>query len=97
MADEIIATNCHITDLLRKLQGSSASRTTKALTSLSKATRKSENVVKCRKAGAINVLLSFLRSSNKKNLDMAVSVLANCAMEKQSRSEVTIQNSFIHT
>jgi hypothetical protein len=89
MASENNKTNYHISSLLRKLQSSSVSSVQKALISLSRATRKSDNVVKLRDEGGINLLLAFLQSSNKKDLDMAVSVLANCALEKQSRKEVT--------
>ena len=89
MASEKSKTNYHISSLLRKLQSSSSSSVQKALISLSRATRKSENVVKLREEGGIDLLLAFLKSSNKKDLDMAVSVLANCALEKQSRTEVT--------
>ncbi len=91
MASENIKTNYYISSLLRKLQSSSVSSVQKALISLSRATRKSDNVVKLRDEGGINLLLTFLHSSNKKALDMAVSVLANCALEKQSRTEVTTE------
>jgi hypothetical protein len=89
MASEKSKTNYHISSLLRKLQSSSSSSVQKALISLSRATRKPENAVKLREEGGIDLLLAFLKSSNKKDLDMAVSVLANCALEKQSRTEVT--------
>ena len=89
MASENGKTNYYISSLLRKLRSSSASSVQKALISLSRATRKLDNVVKLREEGGIDQLLTFLQSSNKKALDMAVSVLANCALEKQSRREVT--------
>ncbi len=82
--------NYHISSLLRKLKSSSPSSVQKALISLSRATRKTDNVVKLRNEGGIKILLTFLESSNKKTLDMAVSVLANCALESQCKAEVTI-------
>ena len=89
MASKNNPTNYYISSLLQKLQSSSTSSVQKALISLSRATRKNENVIKLRDKGGISLLLEFLKSSNKKDLDMAVSVLANCALEKQCRLEVT--------
>lgn len=89
MATETQKTNYYISSLLRKIQSPSASSVQKALISLSRATRKSDNVVKVREEGGISLLLEFVKSSNRKALDMAVSVLANCALEKQSREEVS--------
>ena len=95
MASENIKTtqvnelNYHISSLLRKLQSSTPSSVQKALISLSRATRKSDNVVKLRNEGGLKILLTFLESSNKKSLDMALSVLANCALDNQCKAEVT--------
>ncbi|XP_028400595.1 uncharacterized protein LOC114523765 [Dendronephthya gigantea] len=88
MADDINKCNYYISSLLGKLQSSSLSSVQKSLISLSRATRKPENVKKLREEGGIKSLLSFLQASNKKTLDMAVSALANCAMERKCRNEI---------
>ena len=45
---------------------------------------------KFREDGGIKTLLQFIQTSNRKTVDLSVSVLANCALEKESRVEVTL-------
>lgn len=82
--------NYYVSSLVRKLHSNSPCSVQKALISLTRATKKSENVAKFREDGGIKTLLQFIQTSNRKTVDLSVSVLANCALEKESRVEVTL-------
>lgn len=89
--------NYYVSSLVRKLRSNSSSSVQKVLISLARATKKSENVAKFRLEGGIKVLLQFIKTSNRKTVDMSVSVLANCALEKESRIEVIMDIIFLST
>lgn len=79
-----------IESLILKLTLESDSKTKKALITLTKLTKNKENVHWfCLKAG-LKRLLALIQGQNRTIADMALSVLANCAREEESRREVSV-------
>ena len=81
----------YIESLIGKLSPKSESGTKKALTELTKLTKVKENVHWFCIKGGLKRLLSLIRRTNRTIADMALSVLANCALEQGSRREVSVR------
>lgn len=81
----------YIDSLIMKLSSDSDSETKKALITLTKLTKVTENVrLFCRKGG-LKRLLALIQRGNKTIADMALSTLANCAREEECRREVSVR------
>lgn len=81
----------YIESLIGKLNPKSESGTKKALSELTKLTKVKENVHWfCIKSG-LKRLLGLIQQPNRTIADMALSVLANCAREQESRREVSVR------
>ena len=81
----------YIESLMRKLSSKSESGTKKALIALTKLTKVKENVHLLCIKGGLRHLLSLIQRPNRTIADMALSVLANCAREEESRREVNVR------
>ena len=80
----------YIESLIMKLSLESDSKTKKALIALTKLTKNKENVHWFCLEGGLKRLLALLKRPNKTIADMALSTLANCAREEESRKEVSL-------
>ena len=81
----------YIESLIAKLSPESDSRTKKALALLAKLTKVKENVHWfCLQGGLARLLALIQRGPNTTIADMALSTLANCAREEESRREVSV-------
>ena len=80
-----------IESLIMKLNPESDSRTKKALMALTKLTKDKENVYLFCLKGGLKRLLALIQLPNETIADMALSVLANCALEEKSRREVSVR------
>ena len=78
-----------IKNLIEKLSRDTYSTTKKSLVSLAKLTKKTENVIKLRRNGGLELLLEYIKKPNQKLVDMALSVLANCSLENECRKQVS--------
>lgn len=78
----------NIESLIEKLGSESLSTAKKALAALTKLTKNSENVSRLRLKGGLSRLLEFTRQPNQSLVDMALSALANCALDNECRKEV---------
>ena len=81
----------YIASLIGKLNPKSESVTKKTLIELTKLTKVKENVHWFCFKGGLKRLLSLIQQPNRTIADMAVSVLANCALEQESRREVSVR------
>ena len=81
----------YITSLIGKLNPKSESVTKKTLIELTKLTKVKENVHWVCFKGGLKRLLSLIQQPNRTIADMALSVLANCALEQESRREVSVR------
>lgn len=81
----------YIESLIGKLSPKSESITKKALTELTKLTKVKENVHWFCVKGGLKRLLSLIQPPNRTIADMALSALANCALEQESRREVSVR------
>lgn len=81
----------YIESLIGKLNPKSESVTKKALVELTKLTKVNENVHWFCVKGGLKRLLSLIHPPNRTIADMALSVLANCALEQESRREVSVR------
>ena len=75
--------------LIAKLGSKVPAIAKKALATVTKLTRNSESVTKLRVKGGISLLLGFVQRPNRSHVDMALSALANCALDKECRHEVS--------
>lgn len=80
----------YIESLIVKLSSKSESGTKKALIELTKLTKGKENVHWFRVKGGLKHLLSLIQRPNRTIADMALSALANCAREQESKREVSV-------
>lgn len=87
----------YIESLIVKLSPKSDSGTRKALTELTKLSKVKENVHWFCIQGGLKRLLSLIQRPNRTIADMALSVLANCALEEESRKEVSVRRIKIGT
>lgn len=84
-----MASSCQITDnLVKKLSSSSISSVKKALATVAKLTKRSNEADLFREKGGLNKLLALLKRPNNSIIDMAMSAIANCSMFKESKNEV---------
>ena len=81
----------YIESLIGKLSPKSESVTKKAMLELTKLTKVKENVHWFCLKGGLKRLLSLIHPPNRTIADMALSVLANCALEQESRREVSVR------
>lgn len=80
----------YIESLIVKLSSKSESGTKKALMELTKLTKGKDNVHWFRVKGGLKHLLSLIQRPNRTIADMALSALANCAREQESKREVSV-------
>jgi len=80
----------YIDSLIGKLSPKSETGAKKALSELTKLTKVKENVHWFCIKGGLKRLLGLIQQPNRTIADMALSVLANCAREQESRREVGV-------
>ncbi|XP_068678920.1 armadillo repeat-containing protein 5-like [Montipora foliosa] len=78
----------HIENLIMKLSLESDSKIKRALLELTKLTKNKENVDLFCLKGGLRQLFILIKRPNKTIADMALSTLANCARESESRREI---------
>ena len=76
--------------LIMKLSHESETKTKKALIALTKLTKHKEHVHLFCLQGGLRRLLVLIKLPNTTIVDMALSTLANCALEEGSRKEVSV-------
>lgn len=81
----------YVESLIGKLSPKSESITKKALIELTKLMKVKENVHWFCVKGGLKRLLSLIQPPNRTIADMALSALANCALEQESRREVGVR------